>query len=192
MKAIKRLFVLLFAIMLVIPSIVFAEDKQEEKKEPVKVYLFHGATCPHCLETIEWFDSIEEEYGKYFDLVKFEVWSNQTNSEFMQVVADKLGEDVGGVPFLIVGEYTFPDGFAPNAIVDSNGTTMAQDMINKIMDTYNAEDRYDVMDGLNMPTPDAEEEKEEEKNNDNIVAVVSILLIVGLGTVAVITRRNSK
>ena len=31
---------------------------------------------------------------------------------------------------------------------DKKGTTMAKDMITKIMDVYNSKDRYDVMDGL--------------------------------------------
>ena len=138
MKNLMRIFILVFALMLVLPLSVFAE---KEKKDPVKVYLFHGSTCPHCLETIEWFESIEEEYGDYFDLIKFEVWEHQTNAEFMQIVAEKMGDDAGGVPYMVVGKYTWPNGFAPDSPIDENGTTMAEDMLAKIMEVYEEDER---------------------------------------------------
>ena len=196
MKNLKRIFILVFALMLVVPFSVFAE---EEKKDPVKVYLFHGSTCPHCLETIEWFDSIEEEYGDYFDLIKFEVWEHQTNAEFMQVVAEKMGDDAGGVPYMVVGKYSFPNGFAPDSPVDESGKTMAEDMIEKIMDTYDDENRVDVMDGLDMPEPDKEEkkkdpkeEKKEKEKKDAVVGIVSVVIIGGVVALAVLTRKNNE
>ena len=196
MKNFKRLFILVFALMLVVPFSVFAD---EEKKEPVKVYLFHGSTCPHCLETIEWFESIEAEYGDYFDLVKFEVWEHQTNAEFMQQVADKMGDDAGGVPYMVVGKYTWPNGFAPDSPIDENGTTMADDMIAKIKEIYDQDERFDVMDGLEMPEPDKEEakpdptkEKKDKEKKDAVVGIVSVVIIGGIVALAVLVRRGNK
>ena len=203
MKNLKKIFILVFALMLVIPFSVFAEGEDDQvtsaKKKPVPIYLFHGATCPHCLETIEWFESIEEEYGDYFDLVKFEVWNNQTNAEFMQVVANKMGDDAGGVPYMVVGKYSYPNGFAPNSPINDEGTTMAEDMISKIMETYNEEERTDVMDGLDMPTPDKEEkkkskaeEKKEKEKKDAVVGIVSVVIIGGIVALAFLARKNNK
>ena len=197
MKDLKRIFILIFALMLVVPFSVFAEDEKEAKKEKVPVYLFHGNGCPHCEETIEWFDSIEKEYGKYYKLVKFEVWYNETNAKFMQVVGDKMGDDVGGVPYMVVGKYSFPNGFAPNSPADASGKTMAEDMIEKIMETYNDENRVDVMDGLDMPTPDkeetkksAEEEKEQTDKNNAVIGLVTIVVIGGIIGLAVLARKK--
>ena len=184
--------------MLVIPFSVFAD---EEKKEPVKVYLFHGNGCSHCAETREWFDSIEEEYGDYFDLVKFEVWAdeNEENRQFMQIVAEKMGDEASGVPYMVVGKYTWPNGFAPDSLVDETGKTMSEDMIEKIMETYNEDERFDVMDGLSMPTPDKEEvkkskeeEKREKDKNNAIVGIISVVVIGGILTLAVLARKNNE
>ena len=195
MKNFKRLFILVLVSMLILPFSAFAD----EKKEPVKIYLFHGSTCPHCLETIEWFESIEDEYGKYFDLIKFEVWSNETNAQFMQQVAAKMGDDAGGVPYMVVGEYSFPNGFAPDSPIDDKGTTMAEDMINKIMETYEKDERYDVMNGLDMPEPDKEEtkksqkeEKKEKEKKDAVVGIVSVVIIGGIVGLAVLARKNNQ
>lgn len=198
MKNFKKIFILVLAFMLVVPLGVFADEKKE-KKEPVKVYLFHGDGCSHCAETQEWFDSIEDEYGKYFDLVKFEVWYNETNAEFMQVVAAKMGDEAGGVPYMVVGKYSFPNGFAPNSPVDSTGKTMAEDMIEKIMETYEEDERVDVMEGLDMPTPDKQEKKkskkeearEKEKNNA-VVGIVSVIIIGGIVALATLVRKNNQ
>ena len=194
MKNFKRLFVLVIALMLVVPFTVFAD----EEKEPVKVYLFHGNGCSHCAETREWFDSIEEEYGDYFDLVKFEVWYNDTNREFMNVVADKMGDEAGGVPYMVVGKYSFPNGFAPNSPSGNGEKTMAEDMIDKIMETYNDENRVDVMEGLDMPEPDKEEattttktDQKDEKGNA-VVGIVSVVVIGGIIALSVVTRKNNQ
>ena len=196
MKDLKRIFILVFALMLVVPFSVFAEE--EAKKEPVPIYLFHGNGCPHCEETIEWFDSIEEEYGEYYKLVKFEVWYNETNSAFMQTVAAKMGDDAGGVPYMVVGKYSYPNGFAPDSPIDASGKTMAEDMIEKIMETYNDENRVDVMEGLDMPEPDKEEnknskedEKEQKDKNNAIVGIVSVVVIGGIIGLAVLARKNN-
>ena len=70
----KRLFLLFILVLILIPCYVKAENN------PVLIYEFYGHGCPHCTNSFVWFDYIEEEYGKYFDLVKYEVWYNEDNS----------------------------------------------------------------------------------------------------------------
>ena len=192
MKKLKNLFVLLLALMLIIPvGVVRAEEDEVPEtiatelpdNEPVKVYLFHGNGCPHCEETIEWFDSIEEEYGKYFDLVKYEVWYDEDNQKLLQQVGEVMGDEVGGVPYIVVGDFTYPDGFSPDTEIDENGTTMADDMLSKIMYVYTQDEdkRFDVIKKVN-----------DKPNYDNVVAVVSVLVIAGIVALTVVTRRNNK
>ena len=83
-KFLSSLFVLLF-IITIVPSFVFAEEneKEEVKKEPIKIYEFYGDGCGYCAASFQYFESLEEEYGDYFDLVKFEVWKSEENTALM-------------------------------------------------------------------------------------------------------------
>ena len=190
MKHLQKLFVFLMAVMLVIPFGVLAEEEnaettsvEETEKEPVKVYFFRGETCGYCKAALEWFDSIEEEYGKYYDIVSYEVWNDTDNQSLMQEVADVFGDEASGVPYIIVGHYTYPNGFGADSVIDEeSGKTMGDEMIERIMEVYESDARFDVMQELTKEKP----------NYDNVVAVVAALAVAGLITVAVITRRSNK
>lgn len=73
----------------------------------VNIYFFWGDGCPHCEEGFKFLDSISDEYGKYFKLNKFEVWNNEENAELMEKFAAKMGDEVSGVPYIVIGEKTF-------------------------------------------------------------------------------------
>ena len=99
MKKLKYLFVV-FVAFLAMPFMVFADDTEatptptpaetEETPSKVNVYLFRGEGCPHCEEMLEFFDSIEEEFGQYYTMNTYEVWYNQDNANLMEEVAEKL------------------------------------------------------------------------------------------------------
>ena len=124
MKKLKYLVILLIA-ALIIPFTVNAEGEESESKE-VKVYLFRGEGCPHCQEAEAWFQSIEEEYGSYFEIVSYETWYNQENAELMQRVAKARGEEASGVPYIIIGNQSW-NGFTES---------YEQEMINEIKSNY--------------------------------------------------------
>lgn len=73
----------------------------------VNIYFFWGSTCPHCKEEFAFFDEIEEEYGKYYNLYTFEVWQNYDNKTIMNAFASALNEEAKGVPYTIVGDVSF-------------------------------------------------------------------------------------
>lgn len=107
MKYIKNLLVVVCIMLLIVPSMVSAKGK-----EKVKVYIFHGDGCPHCAKALEFFDSIKDEYGDYYELVKYETWTSlfaSSNAELMKEVAKSFGEDLEklGVPYIIIGDKTF-------------------------------------------------------------------------------------
>ena len=114
------------------------DDENTIRRNEIKVYEFYGSTCSYCMSLNNWFTSIEDEYGKYFELVKFEVWSSQENQELMYDVADYLNITVSGVPFVVIGDkYTL--GFSE--------TTTPNIIINYIMEEYNKSDseRIDII-----------------------------------------------
>ena len=102
----KLSYLLVAAIILLFPFVASAKEK-------VNVYIFRGEGCPHCEEALEFFDTLEEdsEYKDLYKLVTYEVWYDETNSKLMQDVADALGEQASGVPYIVIGSKTF-SGYA--------------------------------------------------------------------------------
>ena len=100
----KKFIFTICLLLLFIPCMVNAKDKDK-----IKVYIFYGDGCPHCHNAMEFFKSIEEEYGKYFELVSYETWYSSTNNKLMLSAAEALNTDTTnlGVPYIIIGDKTF-------------------------------------------------------------------------------------
>lgn len=134
----KKLLIVLTFIIAIFPSIVRADDKKE-----ITVYMFYGSTCPHCHDAMDFFDSIEEDYGKYFKLEKYEVWDtfSARRNKLMQDVATKMGTDKKklGVPYIVIGDKVFI-GYAKNwdddiekAIVNKYNDETYEDMVKPLI-----------------------------------------------------------
>ena len=102
----KLSYLLVAAIILLFPFVAGAKEK-------VNVYIFRGEGCPHCEEALEFFDTLgqDEEYKDLYKLVTYEVWYDENNSKLMSDVADALGEQASGVPYIVIGTKTF-SGYA--------------------------------------------------------------------------------
>lgn len=133
----KKVKLIIMSLIFVVAFMIFQSSCYAKSK--VNVYVFRGEGCPHCEEAIEWFDntlSNDEEYSKYYKLVKYEVWYDETNNELMKSVAKELGTEASGVPFIVVGEKYF-SGFS---------STSSPEQIKKaIKDAYENEDYQDVV-----------------------------------------------
>ena len=178
MKKVKYLFVA-FVAFLAMPFMVFADDTEatptptpaetEETPSKVNVYLFRGEGCPHCEEMLEFFDSIEEEFGQYYTMNTYEVWYNQDNADLMEEVADTLGVKVTGVPFLVIGDQTW-NGYASSYDAEIEA---------KILSEYNSDSRYDVMTA-------------EEPKANNVAAVLIVVAVVGvIGGIVYVLRAST-
>ena len=107
----KKVLTLIIMLLVLSPMMVFAK---EDKK--VTVYVFYGETCPHCHEFFKFLDSIEKEYGKYYQVKKIETWNDSINKEMMFEIAESIEveynkEDMG-VPYIVINDQTFI-GYAP-------------------------------------------------------------------------------
>ena len=178
MKKLKYLFVV-FVAFLAMPFMVFADDTEatptptpaetEETPSKVNVYLFRGEGCPHCEEMLEFFDSIEEEFGQYYTMNTYEVWYKQENADLMEEVAEKLGVSVTGVPFLVIGDQTW-NGYASSYDAEIEA---------KILSEYNSDSRYDVMTA-------------EEPKANNVAAVLIVVAVVGvIGGIVYVLRAST-
>lgn len=101
-------------------------------KDKINIYLFWGNGCPHCEEEMKFLESIQDEYGKYFKLNKFEVWYDYDNEELLYKFANLMGDNVKGVPYTIIGNESFK-GFNEN---------IKDKIKNAIVNQY--KDSYDV------------------------------------------------
>ena len=98
----------------------------------VNIYFFWGDGCHVCENTFAFFDEIEDEYSKYYNLYTFETWYNEENEELLYTFAQAVDKEVRGVPFIIIGEEVFP-GFNEES---------KEKIIDAILNQYN--DSYDV------------------------------------------------
>ena len=70
--------------LLFIPLAVYAEEsdssKEENKEvEEVNIYFFRGDGCSYCAKAEDWFEEIEKDYGKKFNVVDYETLKNEIN-----------------------------------------------------------------------------------------------------------------
>ena len=193
MKRLKYLVLLLITVLFV-PFAVYATDEAatttgeeqvttQESKE-VNLYFFRGEGCPHCEEAEEWFKSIEEEYGSYFNIVDYEVWNDENNAALMEKVAKARGEEAEGVPYIIVGDKSW-SGFTSEyeqEILDQIQKVFAQDV----------SERYDIMKYVDSGTSQKNESSEKSGATDAIILLVILLVCGGAGFGIYQARKNTK
>jgi glutaredoxin len=82
------------------------------------VYLFYGDGCPHCKKEEEYLKMYEEKYAD-LNMHRFEVYFSDENMKLFGRVAESMGADVSGIPFLVIGdEYIvgFDEALTPGRI----------------------------------------------------------------------------
>ena len=182
MKKIK-LFLLLAVVGFILTLGVDAASKKN-------VYIFKGATCGFCKKALAFFQDLvnDKNYADKFDLIEYEVWNNEENAKLGQAVADKLEEEMDGVPYIVIGDKTF-----------SGYTTSYDDQIKEAIDNfYEDDDAVSVVEtvrnsGEYNVTPEYTLEKKVDKSNaDAIIAVVIIVIaIAGFGYVVYLSRKDT-
>ena len=163
----------LLLVILLLPLTVKAENK-------VTLYLFHGDGCPHCASEIEFLDSIKNKY-KNLEIVKYEVWYNEGNSEFLKNVKSSFGVDNSYVPATIIGDTLFT-GYS-----DSTGSK-----IERAIKYYLNNDYTDQVIRIKEGTFNKEDlkngfEEEEKKTDDEMTIDVPLLGKTNLKRVSLIT-----
>ena len=108
-----------------IEGIVYDENK-------VNIYEFYGQECPHCIKLNSFFEKIENEYGNFYKLNKFETWHNSENLEIYKEFASVLGYEAKGVPFIVIG----------NQVIRGFSESKEQEIIDAITSQY--KNSYDV------------------------------------------------
>ncbi len=182
MKKIK-IFLLLLVVGIVLPFSVDAASKKN-------VYIFKGATCGFCKKALSFFQELvnDKDYADKFDLVEYEVWNNEENAKLGKAVADKLGEEMDGVPYIIIGDKTF-SGYTTSydsQIKEAIDDFYEDDSAVSVVETVRDSGEYNV-------TPEYTLEKTEDKGNaDSIIAIIIIAIAVcGFGYVVYLSRKDT-
>ena len=173
MKKIELLLFIVLACVLVLPFGVFAEGEEEtttatDNKE-VTLYFFRGESCSHCAEFEAWLDEIEPEYGDLYNVVDYETWYNEDNANLMQKVAETRGEEVEGVPYIIIGNKSWK-GFADS---------YKEEILSEIQSLYNTEPskRYDVMNYVKI---DSNKISASDYISVLVIGLVGFLMVFGI------------
>ena len=173
MKKIIRLCLLL--VILLFPLMVNAKENNK-----VTLYLFHGDGCPHCAEEIEFLNGIEKNY-KNLEIVKYEVWYNEENSEFLTKVKSSFGVNNSYVPTTVIG----------NTIITGYGSTTGS-KIERTIKYYSENEYIDQVERIKTDTFVEEElvdnfNKEEEKTDEEMTMDIPLIGKVNLKRVSLVT-----
>lgn len=181
---VKKVFMLFTLVLLAFPFVAKAEEK-----EKVNVYLFKGDGCPHCADAESYFNSLSEEEKNKFNLVRYEVWYNETNKNLMNQVAEKLEETVTGVPYIVIGEKTFSgfnDEIGENImsfVTEMYESDAREDIVSELADELNAEESTgtsnpDSTDGTNGDAQVNTSKNESASKEDATIVTISILGVI--------------
>lgn len=183
-----KFILILLTILLVIPFSVFADEgttgENNAASEEVKLYFFHGDGCGYCASASEWFTEIEAEYGSKFEVVKYEVWNDEQNSNLMQAVAEARNESADGVPYIVIGNQSW-NGFSDE---------YKEEILQKIDSEYSQEPsaRYDIMNHVDVSGNAVVEAKDSGNSTFTDIIVVLAIVVVTAGiTYGIIAARKS-
>lgn len=153
-KTIKYILLVIITLLLWIPNI-----KAEEK---VTLYLFWGDGCPHCAAEQEYFKALQEEFPN-LEIVKYEVWNNEENKQFLNQIASETRKIFSGVPVTIIGQ-TIITGFS----------TSTEQELRRTVSYYSDNSHHDIVQEIKNGTyeqtseiPDEEFAKQEKKLDEN-------------------------
>lgn len=165
-------------------EVTSGETEVQEEDTRVKIYFFRGEGCPHCADAETFFDSIEEEYGQYYKILDYETWYNSDNADLLQKVGEARGEDIQGVPYIIIGNKSW-SGYS---------SEYADEIVKAIKSEYekDPEERYDIIELVNTGKTNGIEEETKSYANDAMILVAILIVVAGVVTGIVVARKKTK
>lgn len=190
-----KLYLAIIMCLLMTPFTVFADENDtdsnnevtteekettNEESKKVKIYFFRGEGCPHCAEAEEYFDSIKDEYGEYYEIIDYETWYNTENADLLQKVGEARNEEITGVPYILIGNKSW-SGYSSD---------MNDEIISTIKSEYEKDvaDRYDIMKLIDTGST----KTEEKSNSGDVMALIIVLIVVaGISYGVVVARKKT-
>lgn len=191
---------LLLLVVMVLPTHVFADEVKGENLDEILtsknithdfsnysenddqaiVYLFYGQSCGYCQKFLEFLNSIIPEYGKYFKVVGYEVWSNSSNADLMDKAAKILDKSADGVPFIVIGDQVFT-GYS------SSYDEKIKSAIKSLYDTKK-DARYDILKEIE----NGDSKKASGTSSTAVIIWNFVFLAAATGIILVATNNQNK
>ena len=110
----KILIIFLAFFLLVLPISISASSYSdkiydivgEKESTDITVYFFYSSSCPHCAKENEFLDSLQNTYSNVL-IRRYEVTGNKNNSNYLNIVKDRMNVTTPGVPFTVIGDHYF-------------------------------------------------------------------------------------
>lgn len=116
----KRVFVLIALVLLLICSVGFAADTGDSPgqgvfvtpKETLHVDYYYGEECSHCKKLEPWLADIAKKYKDFIEIEKHEVFHDKDgyNDFLLKMALFEVPADEQGTPTLIVNKKIFIGG----------------------------------------------------------------------------------
>lgn len=147
-------------------------DGYKETDDQVTVYLFRGSGCAYCKAFLNFLNDLPAEYYNKIKLVAFDAWYDEPSAILLTNISSYLGEEAGGVPYIIIGKEVFP-GYAETY---NDGIKAAID------EQYKASEKIDVIADYNKYVEDTKRAETTEKYipvaiNSAVTVVCTIIII---------------
>ena len=157
--------------------------KYEENDDQAIIYLFRGKGCGFCRAFLEFMNSITDEYGEYFKIVSYEVWTDANNAILLDEVASFLNQPAEGVPYIVIGDRVF-GGYA------SQYDEEIKTAIKELYDTKK-KSRYDVM--AEMKKKGTGKNSSSSLNNSSVwVIIICNIVCTVVSALVVMSHFNNK
>ena len=200
MKKLFGFFLALLASFILIGSASALEKPKVTDHEKINVYIFRGSGCSHCYDALNFLFGLNGEYDDYINVVTYEVWYNSNNSTLAKAVASKLGDEMGGVPYIVVGEKSFA-GFGSSTgteiletAFDYYQSKKYKDVVASVIKSGNYNEESQTLaeaayaEGITEVVPPQIEE--EDKDDTWIVLAVFVVIIGGFGALIYSSRKK--
>lgn len=195
------LYVLAFLMLLFVTPTINAKPKlPEANREPINVYIFRGETCGYCRSALEFFEESQEKYGDYFKLIGFEV-SDEKNQNFWQKVGDYFNDEIGSIPYIVIGDAYHKTGFSEEIGKDIIDIILKQyqneeyvDVVNKLITDNELSDKIEYQQNSEFTVLTDAKVKSEVKDNSKdayIIVGIFVVLIGGVAGLVVASRKGN-
>lgn len=131
-------FLLSIAIVasLLLTNVKAIELPEVTDHEKVTIYIFRGHGCSHCYDALTYFYENASKYSEYLEIKSYEVWNDSTNRDLMLDVAESLGDEASGVPYIVIGDSYSTAGF---------GTKTGEELVEKALEEYQNKKYKDIV-----------------------------------------------
>ena len=203
MKKYLLTLVMIVTMFLGIAGVSAKESKTklpEVTHDPINVYIFRSDSCGYCHSALEFLEENKDTYGDYFNLIGFEV-NDEDNADFWQKVGDYFGDEIGSIPYIVIGDKYHATGFDEDSIGKELLSTIIEqyqnedyvDVVSKLLEENELTDKvnYEQNEDFTVLTNASFTSSSESSSKDTIIIVgIFVVLIGGVAGLVIASRKK--